>query len=324
MPTVTPESTFRQPIRRFTVSRPPRSACRFTCVSALYWLCVSSFPVGFSEDRALRSGLASEALRVVLRGFVVLPLLTQGQLYAVYLFFTTGGGGSVSLITLAGPGDRHFVACPHGLKLHSTAHDPTVQALVPFLDAILGSSRVTAERGGLGGQRAVDQWMQGAGAAVDHAPDIILRDFDKAGTYLLIDIKTLDAAGPSHIAANHTDRARLAAHLAIATHSRRHQYGILPPNMRLVILAVSTCGAINPEGHTFISSLAQRMDNSIPPVLLHQASWATRSSCRAPGCKLAACHSSRSTAGLAVFSAACLASAKVSNAATICSAGAQG
>ena len=59
------------------------------------------------------------------------------------------------------------------------------------------------------------------------------------------------------------------------THSRRHQYGVLPPNMRLVILAVSTCGAINPEGHTFISSLAQRMDNSIPPALFHQASWAT-------------------------------------------------
>ena len=62
-------------------------------------MCVSSFPAGFPEDRVLRSGLASEALRVVLRGFVVLPLLTQGQLYAVYLFFTTGGGGSVSLIT---------------------------------------------------------------------------------------------------------------------------------------------------------------------------------------------------------------------------------
>ena len=50
----------------------------------------------------------------------------------------------------------------------------------------------------------------------DHAPDIILRDFDKAGTYVLIDIKTLDAAGPSHVAAHHTDRARLTAHLAIA------------------------------------------------------------------------------------------------------------
>ena len=119
---------------------------------------------------------------------------------------------------------------------------------------ILGSSRVTAEHGGLGGQRAVDQWMQGSGAGVNHAPDIILRDYDKAGTFVLIDIKTLDAAGPKHLAA-HTDRARLTAHLAIATHSRRHQYGDLPPNMRLVILAVSTCGAINPEGLTFISSL---------------------------------------------------------------------
>ena len=62
-------------------------------------VCVSSFPVGFSGPRVLRSGLASEALRVVLRGFVVLPLFAQGQHYAVYLFFTTGGGGSVSLIT---------------------------------------------------------------------------------------------------------------------------------------------------------------------------------------------------------------------------------
>ena len=42
----------------------------------------------------------------VLRGFVVLPLLTQGQLYAVYLFFTTRGGGSVSLITLTAPAPK--------------------------------------------------------------------------------------------------------------------------------------------------------------------------------------------------------------------------
>ena len=177
--------------------------------------------------------------------------------------------------TLVGPGDRHFVACPHGLRLHSTAHDPTVQTLDPFLDAILGASRVTAERGGLGGQRAVDQWMQGTGAGVRHAPDIILRDYDRAGTHLLIDIKIFDAAGPSHIAAHHTDRSRLSAHLAIATRSRRQEYGDLPPRMRLIIIAVSTCGAINPEGIEFISSLAKRTDNSIPSALLHQASWAT-------------------------------------------------
>ena len=73
---MTLESTFRQPIRRFTVSRPPRSACRFTCVYRvvpLYWL------LGFSGPRGLRSGLASEALRVVLCGVVVLPLFAQGQ-----------------------------------------------------------------------------------------------------------------------------------------------------------------------------------------------------------------------------------------------------
>ena len=89
--------TADSPFYRF--STPPFRLSFHLCSSALYRLCVSSFPVGFSEDRVLRSGLASEALRVVLRGFVVLPLLTQGQLYAVYLFFTTGGGGSVSLIT---------------------------------------------------------------------------------------------------------------------------------------------------------------------------------------------------------------------------------
>jgi hypothetical protein len=48
---------------------------------------------------------------------------------------------------LVGPGDRHFVPCSHGMRLHSTCHDPAVQTLVPFLDAILGASRVTAERG---------------------------------------------------------------------------------------------------------------------------------------------------------------------------------
>ena len=173
---------------------------------------------------------------------------------------------------LVGPGDRHFVPCPHGMRLHSTCHDPAVQALVPFLDAILGASRVTAERGGQGGQRAVDQWMQNH--SISHVPDIILHDYDRPNSFVLIDIKTLDAAGAAHIAAHHTDRARMSAHLAIAAHSRRNQYGDIGPNMRLIIIAISTCGAINSEGIDFISHLARRTDNSIPPALLHQASWA--------------------------------------------------
>ena len=56
-------------------------------------------PVGSSVERALRGGHACEAPRIVLRGFVVLPLFAQGQHYVFYLLCTTGGGGSVSLIT---------------------------------------------------------------------------------------------------------------------------------------------------------------------------------------------------------------------------------
>ena len=166
----------------------------------------------------------------------------------------------------------HFVSCPHGIRLHTSCHDPAVQALIPFLDATLGASRVTAERGGQGGQRAVDQWMQSH--PISHAPDIIIRDYDAPNSFVLIDIKTLDAAGSAHIGAHHTDRARLTAHLAIAANSRRHQYGDIAPGMRLVIIAISTCGAINSEGIDFISDLAKRTDNSIPLALLDQASWA--------------------------------------------------
>ena len=118
----------------------------------------------------------------------------------------------------------------------------------------------------------VDQWMQGN--PISHAPDIILHDYDGLNSFVLIDIKTLDAAAPTHIAAHHTDRTRLSAHLAIAANSRRHQYRDIAPNMRLVIIAISTCGAINSEGIDFISHLAKRNDNSIPPALLDQASWA--------------------------------------------------
>ena len=106
-------------------------------------------------------------------------------------------------------------------------------------------------------------WMQSH--PISHAPDIIIRDYDGPNSFVLIDIKTLDAAGSAHIGAHHTDRARLPAHLAIAANSRRHQYGDIAPNMRLVIIAISTCGAINSEGIDFISHLAKRTP-SVPTI----------------------------------------------------------
>ena len=47
--------------------------------------------------------------------------------------------------------------------------------------------------------------MQGPGAGLSKVPDIVLENFDGAQSYLLIDVKTLDAAGTTHIAARHTD-----------------------------------------------------------------------------------------------------------------------
>ena len=93
---MTADSVPRQPICRFTFPEPPHSACRFTCVCRVV-------PVRSLWDLPWnvlpRSGHACEAPRVVLRGFVNLPLSARGQHYVVYLSFTTGGGGSVSLIT---------------------------------------------------------------------------------------------------------------------------------------------------------------------------------------------------------------------------------
>ena len=45
--------------------------------------------------------------------------------------------------------------------------------------------------------------------------------------------------------------------------------------MRLVIIPISTFGAIGPSGHPFISELSRRMRASIPYSLLPHASWAT-------------------------------------------------
>ena len=96
MLTVTPDSAPRQPICRLTISRTPHSACRFICVCRVVPVCVLW---DLPWNVVPRSGHACEAPRVVLRGFVDLPLFAQGQHYVFYLSFTTGGGGSVSLIT---------------------------------------------------------------------------------------------------------------------------------------------------------------------------------------------------------------------------------
>ena len=117
--------------------------------------------------------------------------------------------------------------------------------------------------------------MQGPGAGLSKVPDIVLENFDGAQSFLLIDVKTLDAAGTTHIAARHTDRTRLAAHRYVTRRAVEHEYGTLPERMRLVVLPISIFGAIGTPGHTFIGELSRRMRASVPYSLLPHASWAT-------------------------------------------------
>lgn len=189
------------------------------------------------------------------------------------------------------PVNRHFVNCMHGVRLHTTCHDPVVQALVPFLDAVHGAHRVIAERGGLGGHRSLDQWMQGPGAGLRKVPDIVLENFDGERCFTVIDVKTLDPAGPTHINTNHTDRTRLAAHLAVARRCRDTEYGPMPERMRLIVLPVSIFGAIGSSGQTFISELSRRMRGTVPSSLLPHASWATPK--LAPMIRMALTHAAR-------------------------------
>ena len=50
-----------------------------------------------------------------------------------------------------------------------------------------------------------------------HTPDLALEGFDGSGTFTLVEVKTIDPAGPTHIHAQHTDRdtCRGAAHMSM-------------------------------------------------------------------------------------------------------------
>ena len=73
----------------------------------------------------------------------------------------------------------------------------------------------------------------------------------------------------------HTDRTRLAAHLAVARRCRVTEYGPLPERMRLIVIPVSIFGAIGTPGQAFISELSRRVGGAVPSSLLPHASWAT-------------------------------------------------
>ena len=152
------------------------------------------------------------------------------------------------------------------MRAASTCHDPIVATLATFAASVMGPSRVLAERGlGLGGVRAIQEWLE-THPSLRHRPDLILTDLDGPGTFTLVDVKTLDAAGASRITSEHTDRDRLAAHAACARHWMT-EYGRMPHGCRLVIFVVSAGGAIGSAAQSLIRALSGAPAQcSVPPL----------------------------------------------------------
>ena len=177
-------------------------------------------------------------------------------------------------------GCRHFVTCPHGIRLGSTCHDQAVRSLADLCASILGPERVIADRGIGSGQAAIHAWRQGPGASLYHTPDIVLVGLDGPGRYTLVEVKTFDVAGHTHLTSSaHPDRSRLTVHAEVARLSARDEYRTqaqpLAPAFRLVHFPISTFGSIGPSGQKLLSDLGRRVHGHVPASLLSQATWAT-------------------------------------------------
>lgn len=86
---------------------------------------------------------------------------------------------------------------------------------------------------------------------------LVLEDVDGPGTCVIVDVKLLDAAGPTWIRTRHTDRTRRAAHLDLQRQWQR------------------AFGAFGPDALALLRTLSRRSGRTVPPSLLEEASWAT-------------------------------------------------
>jgi len=120
--------------------------------------------------------------------------------------------------------------------------------------------------------------MENQGALLGKRPDIVIMDWDGPGEHLIIDVKTLEVSGATHMNVHHTDTTRLAAHAWLerttpATYCNPATKA-LPPHFRLLTFTVSTSGAVGIPGQTFINEVSRRLGRSLPASLLDEASWA--------------------------------------------------
>jgi hypothetical protein len=176
------------------------------------------------------------------------------------------------------PDGRHFVTCPNGIRCSSTAHHPVRDALVSVCDAVLGPSRVIAERPR--DHRALNDFMATTGAGLLHRPDLVLVGLDGPRSHTIVNVKTFDSASDTTIAIRHTDTTRLAHHRHLEDDTPRAYFGPsgAPPDhlrrMRVVTFAVSTFAALGPQAQALIARLGALCGRTIPSSLLAETTWA--------------------------------------------------
>ena len=160
------------------------------------------------------------------------------------------------------------------------------------VDAVWGRRRVLADH--LPGRRgAFEAWYELHGEGVlHHRPDVVLVDWHGPRTFLVLDFKTLDVAGPTWLHTRHTDRVRCAAQTEAERRCRVLQFRVtpqtpLPPRFRLVVFAVSTFGSFGDEAQRFLSEVARRCGRALPVDLLPQATWGWAAPALAPFARMA-------------------------------------
>ena len=201
---------------------------------------------------------------------LVCPPALRGERFCIHC-------ASAGRRALHGQDGRHFVQCPHGIRLHTTVHDPTRDTLAGILTAALGPSRVVSEW--TGSLRQMREWMLTHGSALPKQPDIVICDLDGPGSFTLIDIKVTDSCGPTAVSRLHSDTTRHASHSHISRQSSLDYWGSpqgTPPpgvRMRLVTFVISAAGAISPDAQGLLAAVSRCSGGSLPSSLYPLSSW---------------------------------------------------
>ena len=91
-----------------------------------------------------------------------------------------------------GPDGRHWISCPHGLRLQRSVHHPVRDTLAWLLTAVLGERMVIRETPDGGGR--MGSFMRRF-PGLGHQPDIVLEGFDGRDSYTILEVKTCEPAG---------------------------------------------------------------------------------------------------------------------------------